>query len=432
NNAGIVDRDGNGIRQLSTGAPVAFQILAPSFTLDPRKTTIANDMQSQLRTAGLDVLVSVYDSWAALDAAAAGCTSCVYVKRYTAATQLPDWYYTVPELLAANDPLVNLHLNLGAATVFTLAGRQLHVGHVSHLAGVAADLIPVLHFDALEAFDFESFDGWVNTFGGINNFWSFTGLHLPMLGTLSATVDIFPTRSLQPGATTDVQVAVHDETGLGVSGVTVDLDAVYGTLTAVTGTTDASGIFRTTYTAPASVSTVQDDWVSATVWAGQYVGASASNSLSLHPADPGQLVVGVSRGTAPEIDSGGTATITVQVTDGANDVAGATVQLSTDLPGGSFNPSSGTTDANGMFTSTFTATVKQGMTYRIFADASKAGFEDGSNRLTPAALSVRSDIGTVPVIETTHNVPGFEAASAVGAVALVFALLAVARRRKGD
>jgi len=446
NQAGIFDRDGDGIRQLSTGAPVSFRLLAPSFKLDPRKTTIANDMQflftsmGPTATVGLSVVVETYDTWAALDAAVAACTtSCMYVKRYTAATQLPDWVYSMPELLAANDPQVNLHLNLGAASSLTLAARTLHVGHVSHLAGAAADILPVLHFDALEAFDFETFDGWVNTFNGINNFWSLTGLHRPDLGLLVPTIDIFPTRSVGPGGTTTVQVTVRDTAGNPVGGVTVDLSVLRGTLTigttcvaqpTCTGTTLGSGIVSAAYNAPASVGATEDVWVSVIAWKGQYAGGEASNSLTLHPYPAGQLVIAVSRGSAAEIDSGASAAITVQVTDGTNAVSGASVRLSTDLPGASITPSTGTTDGSGIFRATFTATVKQGMTYRIFADVSAAGYEDESNRDSPAALSVRSNLGTVPVVQTTRNVPGFETAGAVGAIAVVFALVALARRRK--
>src|SRR3990170_946315 len=51
---GLVDRNGDGTRETSAGVPIAFRILAPSFTLDPRKTTIAGDMQFLLQAAGLN------------------------------------------------------------------------------------------------------------------------------------------------------------------------------------------------------------------------------------------------------------------------------------------------------------------------------------------------------------------------------------------
>jgi len=180
--AGFLDRDGDGIRETAAGQPVSITILAPSFTLDPRKTTMANDMQALLSIGQLDATVVVYDTWAALDAAVTACTtSCLYVTRYTAATQMPDWVYDVAEIRAAGDTATDLHLNLGSRSSWTLADRTLHVGHVSHLAGAAADFLPVLHFDTLEGYDFQSFSGWVNTFGGINNFWSLTQLRLPAM-----------------------------------------------------------------------------------------------------------------------------------------------------------------------------------------------------------------------------------------------------------
>jgi len=130
-------------------------------------------------------------------------------------------------------------------------------------------------------------------------------------------------------------------------------------------------------------------------------------------------------------NSGTTVTVTIQVRDAATlqAVADASVVLRTDLPGATITPSSGKTNAAGVFTASFTGTVKQGMTYQIIAEVSKAGYADASDS---ASLAVRSVLGEVPVVQTTRNVPGFEAAAAVGAVALAFALVALARRRRED
>jgi hypothetical protein len=427
---GLLDRDGDGIRETSASVPISFRILAPSFTLDPRKTTISGDMEFLLRGAGLDVTTSVYDSWTALNNAIAGCTdSCMYIQRYRSATTLPDWLMGMPEIRAANDPQVDLHLNLGGGSSFSQGTRALHTGHVFHLLSVGADVLPVLHFDSLEAFDFESFEGWVPIYGGINNFWSLTGLRLPDLGPLSVRLSIFPTRTLGPGGTTDVQVEVRDGNGIPVAGVDVALSAGMGTLTAPAGTTDGSGIFRTEYTAPATIAEDADVMVDAVVMKDQYQGAMASEPLTLHEPAPAELRVTVVRG-APEIDSGNTTTITVEVLDASGaPVSGAAVALRTDLPGATISPASGTTGATGEFQATFTADVRQEMRYQVVADVSMAGYADD---LGSASLVVRPEVVDVPRIDVPRNVPGFEAASAVGAVAVVFVLVALARRRRED
>lgn len=433
NSAGILDRDGDGIRETSAGAPVTFRILAPSFALDPRKTTMANDMQAQLSIGQLDVTVQAFDTWAALDAAIASCsTSCFYIKRYTAATQLPDWVYDMPEIRASADTAADTHLNLGA-TYFTLADRTLHVGHVSHLVGAAADILPVLHFDSLEGFDFDAFTGWVNTFGGINNFWSLTGLRLPALGGLHTSVTVFPL-GLRPPQTglSFVQVEVLDDAGDPVPDAEVWLSATEfpGALEDTTGMTGPSGTFRTNYSAP-SVDNTTDDTIWVTVTKMQYAGDRAYASVTVHPAAASALTVVVSHGIANgTIAHDQTATITVTVMSGVTPVQGARVVLSADLPGATFSPApSGTTGVNGQFVATFTPDVGQGMAYQILAEVSAANYDSAWDTVR---LEVTSNPGSVTPIETTRNVPGFEAAAAIGAVVLTFALLALARRRRED
>lgn len=425
--AQVVDRDGDGIRELSDGTPISFQFLAPSFALGPRLTTMASDFALQLRSAAIDVSVAVFDTQAALDAAIANCTSCMYIARYGDATPLPDWIYTVPEIVNADDTDADLHLNLGAAASYSASARALHVGHVSHLVGASADLLPVLHYDALEAYDFQSFEGWVNTFDGINNVWSFSRLRLPALGSLTAKVSVFPLTGLRAGETTVVQAEVRDQDGDAVANATVTFSAASGSFANATGVTGSDGTYRTTYAAPATVAARTDVTILATVTRDQYVGTQASGALTLHPAAMGTLVVGVNRGR-PVVDSNTTVRINITVTDGTGAaVSGAIVVVRTDLPGGVFSRTSGTTNATGVITVDFRAVVKQGMTYQILATASAPGYQEATGG---ASLFVSSDLGEVPVVETTRNVPGFEAWAAIGAVAVVFAVVALRRRRE--
>jgi len=325
---------------------------------------------------------------------------------------------------------VDRHLNLGAAQSWRLEDRTLHVGHVSHLVGAAADILPVLHVDTLEAFDEEVLSGWVNTFGGINNFWSFTNLRLPSLGSLTAEVSVFP-RGLGPNEVGAVQVVVRDAAGLPVEDADVRVSAIEfpGALGTTNGVTGAGGIFRTDYTAPA-LANGTDDTIEATATKMQYAGARASTTLSVHPLLPAALTVAVSRGPNFEVGPGEVANITVSVRDetGAPVVA-ARVTLRADLPGGTFGAASGTTGATGDFKTTFSASSKQGMTYHIIAIVNASNYESVTES---TSLQVRGIPGTVDVVQTTRNVPGFEVAGAIGAVALTFALVALARRRRVD
>ena len=429
---GLLDRNGDGIRETPTGVPLAFRFITPDFALDARKTTTAEDMQRQLSIVQLGVTTEYHKTQANLTAAIAACTTgCMYVQRYSAATVLPDWLYAMPEILAANDPAVNTHLTLGA-NAWTQDTRVLHVGHVQHLIAVAADVLPVLAYDTLESYDSETFSGWVNTLGGVNNFWTFKNLRLPAIGSLTATVSIFPDASLGPGEVTNIQVQVLDTFGNAVSGAEAQFDVdvdVGGAIALIDAVTDGSGTLRATYTAPSTIATRLDQRITATVTKAQYTGAIASDSLTLQPPGLAPLQVSMARGLA-EIPSGTSTTIIVVVEDASgNPVPGATVMLATDLPGARIAPASGTTDATGTFTATFNATVRQGVQYQVTADVSMAGYESAS---ASVSQSVRPDLGTVPTRQEVRNVPGFEAAYAVGAVAVVFALVALARRRRED
>ena len=78
------------------------------------------------------------------------------------------------------------------------------------------------------------------------------------------------------------------------------------------------------------------------------------------------------------VTSGQTSTITVTVTDGTNPVSGASISLVSNN-GGEFNPQSGTTNNNGVLTSTFTApSVTTQTVCRVTAQASRTGYNSGS------------------------------------------------------
>ena len=88
--------------------------------------------------------------------------------------------------------------------------------------------------------------------------------------------------------------------------------------------------------------------------------------------------VSVSPGT---INSSQTSTVTVHVAVGASSVSGASVAVGTN--GGTLNPTSGTTDINGNFASTYTApSVTTSTSYTISATASGTGYTSGSGSNT--------------------------------------------------
>jgi len=428
---GFFDRDGDGTLQLSTGAPIDFRLIAPRFGVDAR-TTIAEDLAGSLRGAGLAVTLDTYNATATWEAAIASCKtsgSCMYLARYADATQSPDWLYAMPEIGAAMDERVDANLT-AAGNCYEISCRRLQTGRAGHLVGSGAVFLPVLHYEVLEAYDFMTFEGWADQFGGVNNPWTFAGLRMPTLGALSARVTIAPTQSVLAGETTQVLVTVQDASGLPVGNASVELtlSPANGTLSLPTGLTDGVGVFRTEYTAPGSVMRRTDVWIGASVAKRQYGGASAAASLTVHPAQEALLQIAVSRPKL-EINASETTQVTVQVRDANGDaVPGAEVNLRTNLPGATITPASGTTDTLGLFQATFRADVQQGMRYQIFADVTADGFAEDT---ASAVLIVRSDFTEpIPEIPVTRNVPGFEALYALGAIALALALVALRRRRE--
>lgn len=110
--------------------------------------------------------------------------------------------------------------------------------------------------------------------------------------------------------------------------------------------------------------------------------------ILLDPAPPGLISVSA---TAPSaVASGGTATVTATVRDpDLNRLAGATVTLSVASGGGTISPTTGTTDANGQFTATFTAPSLQvtdtPVTTFISVQANHATY--GASKTTTVVLS---------------------------------------------
>jgi|GEM_PF-559962 len=102
------------------------------------------------------------------------------------------------------------------------------------------------------------------------------------------------------------------------------------------------------------------------------------------------------------VTSGENAEVTVHVTSGATSVSGATVVVSDN--GGSLNPISGTTDANGNFVITYTAPqVTTQSQFIISATTTKVGYSTGTSSGTITVNPVSHVITTLP--ESPHPYP---------------------------
>ena len=426
-NAGYLDRDGDGWRQTPTGAAFTVRIGSLGFlnSPDPRKATIAGAYVDVLQRQGVNAVHVQFTSWADLRNAETTGAVDVALETYDPGMANPRWMETFQPIIDANDANTITHLGLGK-NAWTLADRQLHFNHVTYYNSLCACALPVLSYETLEAFDRTSFSGWVDSFGGINNVWSFAALQQPQLGPLTIALSTF-SKSVTSGSTTTVQVVVSDNGGGAVQGAAISLAATIGTLTDLTGATDANGRFQTTWTAPL-VNEDTDVTVTATVSKPQYVGGVVWTGITAHaPFRP--LDVAVTLGQSV-LGAGNTTSVQVLVTtSGGAPVANAAVSLTVSLPGGRLTSSSGATNAAGIFTTSFTASPSVRSIYRIDVMASRAGFSAGSGAgsviVTPAP-NVPSDYKHV-----STTIPGFEALAVIGAIGAAVAVLRWRSRREG-
>ena len=186
----------------------------------------------------------------------------------------------------------------------------------------------------------------------------------------------------EPG---EVCIATYPPSMVPAQGVNVVLSTTGGALAYINGITDANGNFTTTYTAP-SVSTSTAYTISATASKSGYTDGSGSDQITVNPSTTIPLAVSVSESPDPVI-SGQTSQVTINVIEGCPPgnvcatvivpVGGASISLS--ATGGTFNPSSGATDPNGNFVTTYTSpSVTSSTTCTISATASKSGYTGGS------------------------------------------------------
>jgi len=307
-----------------------------------------------------------------------------------------------------------LDTSLQSANVaLATATRQSAVMSVQDQVMTGGYFVPLIHFNAIEATVRGSFAGWVNMPGGVNNFWTYQKVHVTSAGSLAATLTLVPT-SVKTGATTTAIAKVTDAEGVPVSGASVSF--WIGGSQVASGTTDATGTLSAPITGPSAEGPTD---VQVTIQASKlgYAGATASAWMTVAP-DVRALAVAVAS-SAVTIAPGSSATITVTVTSGGSAVSGATVSLEVIGLGGKVAAASGATDAQGKFTTTFTADVGPRTQFRVVATATATGHSDGTGSTTVIA---EQRVGTVEPrvtagLDTTTIIVAVLALVVIGAIA---------------
>ncbi|MEE9506223.1 MAG: Ig-like domain-containing protein, partial [Thermoplasmata archaeon] len=409
---GYFDRDCDGWREAPDGSTLSMTLLGPTLDDDLRKNTIATDFTVLLSNMDLDITMSVTGDPATFD---------VYLGMGELGLE-PSAIRDLPML--ADYSFGDLNAALDASDdALDMETRQTHVHEAQDLISAHVPFVPLLMYDAIEAYNRDTYGGWVGTVGGINNFWSFTNLQKIQVGSLAVSVEL---TELDSAGNATVTVRVLDGTGGSIEGANVELSADAGTFLSGIGTTDSLGEFQTTFTAP-GVSDVTDIGITATTFLATYTGATTSTKITVHP-DVSKLIVTVDR-HAPILESGGSTSITMVITDQdmipvGVDASG--VYVSVDHAGVTLGDPTPVAGSPGEFTASFTGNVTTDTLFKVTVTAVMDGYDAGTGSTD---VVVRSWGGVEPEqIEKIESIPD------VGILAMVsvtlVALLVIAYRRR--
>ena len=418
-NAGYLDRDGDGFREAPDGAPLSLTVVGIPVTEDARTFTIQEATVDVFTRLGIRATLVSVPSATILSTLAAGNYDVFAATLDTTLDPGFLWDYlhssgslnvfgVVDSTLDADLSTANAALDSAARTAAVFAAQM--------RAMTEGFFVPVLHFNAIEATVRGSFDGWVYMPGGVNNFWTYQTVHVTQLGPLTATLTMVPT-SVKAGQMTTAIAKVTDSDGAPVSGA--DVSFWIGGSQVAGGSTDLAGTLSKLVTAPTAQGATD---VPVTIVASKlgYAGTSASASMTVTP-DTRALAVSVSS-SAVTIASGDQATVVVTVTSSGSAVSGAVVSLHVVGLGGSVAAASGPTDSAGHFTTTFTADVGPRTQFRIVATATAAGYAEGTGSTTVVA---EQRVGTVE----PRVLAGLDYTTIIVAVLALVVIAAVAAMR---
>jgi len=422
NDAGYLDRDGDGWRDRPGGAPFNFTVLTLDQRADPRVAKYL-DLITKFHAIGVNV-VQREKTPADLRADVAAGAFDLYVDTQEVVGEpafLYELFHTLGSrnLVGVSSPALDAILDrVRGALDPSVRGQA--VLDAQGWTTENAPLAPIVHQRALHAYDRTAFEGWVSGLGGIANFWTLTAVHVTQHGPLTVLVEALQP-SIRVGSATTVLVRVRDASDDGVAGVELELGGTG--LAATNGVTDAEGRFETTFTAPA-VAEPQEFRITANAAKPGYGSAGGAGMVTVHPVAR-SFLVSLSKGS-PTLLSGNSTFVRVIVIDegDASPLAGVAVEFTAkpDGAGESFAQAAGTTDANGMFETTFTASVTVTSRFLIRARVTSVGYEE-AGATTSIEVSPRPGGGAPPT-------PALDTVSMVALVAALAALYGAWQRRK--
>ncbi|MEM3444862.1 MAG: S8 family serine peptidase [Thermoplasmata archaeon] len=205
-------------------------------------------------------------------------------------------------------------------------------------------------------------------------------------------VSILCNTTIESGEEIQVRVKVNSTVENAVENAVVMLSADEGTFAQSSGSTDSSGEFVTTYTAP---SLAQEKTIKLYATANKTGYTDGTASKEIHVVLP-QLDVVISPSSAT-VEAWESVDIVVRVTSKGTPVGNAALTL-TATNNGSLNPATGSTNEYGEFSTTFTAPATTvNLTCMVYATAEAPGYRTGNGSATISVL------GALPRIDLDVN-----------------------------
>jgi ABC-type transport system substrate-binding protein len=261
-NAGILDKDGDGWRELPTLGDAAFEILTPPYR-DPfrriARLTIATNMQN----AGINV-VSKPTAFGEIVRRIDARDFDMYILGWSIGSTDPDFLYSF--FHSGNAEKGNNYPGYNNSTFDEkiLASRKemnetKRQKLIKECQGILAEDLPyiVLYFrQNVEAYRADNFVNWtLSPSGTIFNSWSLLGIHKPYEKFLHATIST--ASAVISNGTAEVVVKIRDQDGNSIQGAKVYLQVensmnsnLTGALYPASGMTDINGRFYATFKAP--------------------------------------------------------------------------------------------------------------------------------------------------------------------------------------
>jgi protocatechuate 3,4-dioxygenase beta subunit len=234
------------------------------------------------------------------------------------------------------------------------------------------------------------------TVGSLQEHTSVSFVPSAISASTSSIVASSPTVTADGTSTTTLTVTVLDAHGNAVAGTAVTLSGSgsSNSFGALSGTTDANGVFTTTLAS----TLVQNETITAT--AGSVQEHTSVSFLAGAPSSATSSIVASS--ATVTADGTSTTTLTVTVLDAhGNAVAGTAVTLSGSGSSNNFGALSGTTDANGVFTTTLGSTLAQNET--ITATVGSLQEQTSVSFVTPMSGTVIEAFGLTSLVEVANN-----------------------------